>query len=59
MKVEFTPSPRKGKKWRATFSNSKGLVHHTDFGSQGQSDFTLHKDEQRKQRLLHRFSKPI
>jgi hypothetical protein len=31
----------------------------TDFGARGMSDFTIHKDEERKKRYLHRFNKLI
>ena len=55
MKVVFEKSPRKGKKLRAIFSDGKKI----DFGSETMSDFTLHKDVERKQRFLNRFQKLI
>lgn len=55
MKVVFEKSPRKGKKLRAIFSDGKKV----DFGAETMSDFTLHKDVERKQRFLNRFQKLI
>lgn len=52
MMVEIQKSPRSGKKLRAVFSD--GVV--VDFGAEGMSDFTIHKDEARRQRFLSRFA---
>jgi hypothetical protein len=51
--VEIYPSDRKGKKFKAVVDNKKTVY----FGSQGASDFTLHKDEIRKQRYINRHKK--
>jgi hypothetical protein len=50
MHVEISPSDRKDKKFKAVIDNRR-TVH---FGSKGASDFTLHKDSERKQRYLDR-----
>lgn len=55
MKVDFMQSPRADKKMRAVFSD--GVV--VDFGAEGMSDFTMHKDEARRQRFLARFARRI
>lgn len=55
MRVEIRPSPRTGKKFRAVFSD--GAV--VDFGADGMSDFTIHKNEARRQRFLTRFARRI
>ena len=48
--VSVKSSTRAGKKLMATFSD--GTVVH--FGAKGYSDFTMHKDEARKERYLAR-----
>lgn len=58
--VKLVKSPRKNKKLRMLFLDPENqLVHYTDFGADTMSDFTLHRDEQRKQRFLQRFRKLI
>jgi len=54
-KVVISPSKSKGKKLTAIFydkDNKKIKTVH--FGSAGMSDFTIHKDEDRKKRYLDR-----
>lgn len=55
MKVEIKPSTSKGKKYTAVFydSNNKKLKT-TKFGSAGASDYTKHKDPDRKARYPDR-----
>jgi hypothetical protein len=53
MQVEISSSNKKGKKYKAIIDNKK-TIH---FGSQGASDFTLNKDETRKQRYIERHRK--
>ncbi len=53
MQVEISPSNKSGKKYKAIINNKK-TIH---FGAQGASDFTLHKDEARKQRYIERHRK--
>ena len=48
--LKIVKSPNKLKKYRAYFSDGK----HTDFGSTGYSDFTKHKDPERKKRYISR-----
>lgn len=48
--LKIVKSPNKLKKYRAYFSDGK----HTDFGSTGYSDFTKHRDPERKKRYISR-----
>lgn len=48
--VKIVKSPRTEKKLRAYFSDGT----HTDFGAKGYSDFTLHKDPERRDRYDNR-----
>jgi formamidopyrimidine-DNA glycosylase len=50
--ISLKESTRKGKKLMAEFDD--GTVTH--FGASGYSDFTKHKDEERKQRYIARHS---
>jgi hypothetical protein len=60
MNVLLYKSPRKGKKYRAIFyDDDNNKIKKTDFGAKGMSDFTIHKDEDRKKRYLSRFKKLI
>jgi hypothetical protein len=51
--VKIVKSPKPEKKYRAHFSDGT----HTDFGAKGMSDFTKHKDPERKKRYMNRHSK--
>ena len=53
MNIIITKSNRKDKKYMAIIDN-KRTVH---FGATGYSDFTTHKDEERKQRYITRHKK--
>ncbi len=57
MKVEFKPSTRKEKKFMAIFYDNNKKVKTTHFGSAEMSDFTIHKDKERKERYLDRHRK--
>lgn len=58
--VKISSSPIDGKKLRATFYDSdKKEIKHRDFGSSGMSDYTIHKDDKRKERWLSRFNSHI
>ena len=48
--VKIVKSPKPEKKYRAHFSDGT----HTDFGARGMSDFTKHKDPERKKRYMSR-----
>ena len=50
IRIVISPSQRSDKKFKAVIDNNK-TIH---FGSQGASDFTLHKSEERKQRYINR-----
>lgn len=55
--VKIKKSNRKGKKLMAEFminENRKKTIH---FGAEGMSDFTKHKDKERKQRYIKRHRK--
>lgn len=48
----------KNKKWKAIFYDDEGKkIKTVQFGSKGMSDFTIHKDKERKQRYLDRHRK--
>ena len=48
----------KNKKWKAIFYDDQGKkIKTVQFGSGGMSDFTIHKDKERKQRYLDRHKK--
>ena len=47
---KILPSPRSGKKWRVTTPSGKNV----DFGQDGASDYTIHKDPERKERYISR-----
>jgi len=56
--VRIFNSPLPKKKKTATFYNKQGKIIKTQhFGSFGMSDFTIHKDEERKERYLNRHRK--
>ena len=48
--VKIVKSPKPQKKLRAYFSDGT----HTDFGAKGMSDFTKHKNTERKKRYISR-----
>ena len=53
MKLEA--SPRKEKKWRATFKDGS----HTDFGDASMEDYTQHHDKQRRENYQSRHKKDL
>lgn len=50
MKIIVQPSTRRGKKWMAVFEDG----HAVHFGLMGASDFTIHKDPERRLRYVNR-----
>ena len=50
MKVIIKPSTQKDKKLMAIFYDGEKKVKTTHFGAKGMSDFTIHKDKERKER---------
>lgn len=58
MIVKLYTSPIKTKKYRAIFYDKDGNEkRHTDFGAKGYSDYTIHKNDIRKDRYLQRHRK--
>lgn len=55
--IDIKPSTRDTKKYMAEFITPKGTTKTTHFGSAGMSDFTKHRDEERKQLYLQRHKK--
>ena len=56
MKVKISKSTKKGKKYMALFTDKK-IKKTIHFGADGFSDFTIHRDNQRKERYLKRHRK--
>lgn len=57
MRVDINKSNLTGKKMMAVFYDGDKKVKTTHFGQAGASDFTIHKDEARKQLYLDRHKK--
>jgi len=57
MKVEIKPSTNQDKKLMAIFYDEGRKVKTTHFGAKGMSDYTIHKDDERKERYLNRHRK--
>ena len=56
--VKFSKSDRDGKKMKAVFYDNDGKkIKTTHFGQKNASDFTIHKDEDRKKRYLARHTR--
>lgn len=53
----LSPSKIKGKKYTAVFYENGKEIKRTHFGASGMSDFTIHKDIERRERYLKRHSK--
>ncbi len=53
MNIIIKPSNRQGKKYDAIINNNKTI----SFGQKGASDFTIHKDSERKNRYINRHKK--
>jgi hypothetical protein len=52
--IKIIPSAKAEKKYDAVFQTDKGRTKTVSFGAKGMSDFTIHKDETRKQNYLAR-----
>ena len=50
MQIVISPSDKPNKKYRARIDGTRSVY----FGQAGASDFTIHKDPERKQRYLNR-----
>lgn len=58
--VDIKKSPKKGKKLRAIFKDRDGkIIKITDFGAEGMSDYTIHKDKDRRKRYRNRHKKDL
>jgi len=58
--VDIKKSPKKGKKLRAIFKDKDGkIIKQTDFGAEGMSDYTIHKDKDRRKRYRNRHKKDL
>lgn len=55
--VKLFTSPIKEKKYRAVFYKDGEIYKYTDFGANGMSDYTIHKDKERMKRYLARHRK--
>jgi hypothetical protein len=53
MQIVITPSSKRDKKFEARIDGKKSI----HFGAKGMSDFTIHKDPERKERYIDRHSK--
>ena len=54
MKVVFNEATSKGKKLKAVFFKDGKKVKTVQFGASGYSDYTKHKDNDRKERYINR-----
>ena len=55
VKMVIEKGTAKNKKYKAIFYDDQGKkIKTVQFGSEGMSDFTIHKDKERKQRYLDR-----
>jgi hypothetical protein len=52
--VVISVSDRKDKKYKAFFTNNKKESKIVHFGASGYSDYTIHKDDERKKRYIER-----
>lgn len=52
--LSIRPSQRAGKKYDAVFETDAGRTKTVPFGAAGMSDFTINKDEDRKERYIAR-----
>ena len=57
LSVVIKKSTKEGKKLMAIFKLENGKKKTTHFGSAGMSDYTIHKDDERKKRYLSRHKK--
>jgi len=55
--IKIIPSSNKDKKYDAFFMQDSGREKKISFGQKTASDFTIHKDEERKKRYLDRHRK--
>lgn len=54
IKVVINASDKKDKKYTAVFYEGDKRIKTTHFGAKGYSDYTIHKDNDRKERYINR-----
>lgn len=59
VKLVVSKSNRKDKKLKAVFTDDKGKTTTTHFGAKGMSDYTIHKDKERRKRYRDRHKKDL
>lgn len=52
--VKISKSRKRGKKYDAVFTRADGKTKTVSFGATGYSDYTMHKDAERKSRYMSR-----
>lgn len=57
VKVIIKKSSNSKKKYTAIFYDNDKKIKTTHFGASGYSDYTIHKDDERKQRYINRHKK--
>jgi hypothetical protein len=55
--VNITPSNLDSKKYTAIFYKDNKKIKTINFGAKGMSDYTIHKDDNRKERYINRHKK--
>ncbi len=58
-KLTISPSDSSTKKYKAVFTYSDGKTKTTQFGAKGMSDYTIHKDKERRERYRKRHKKDL
>lgn len=59
MNVVIKPSTKRGKKLMAIFYKNGKQMKTTHFGAKGMSDFTIHKNKERRERYISRHKKDL
>ena len=59
MKLVVSKSDNKNKKLKAVFTDKDGKTTTTHFGAKGMSDYTIHKDKERRKRYRARHKKDL
>lgn len=59
IKVKISKSDKKDKKLKAVFTYPDGKTKTSHFGAAGMSDFTIHKDKDRRERYRKRHKKDL
>ena len=59
VKMVVRRSTKPGKKYMAVFTRDNGRTKTTHFGASGMSDYTIHKDKERRARYRSRHKKDL